>query len=80
MKPKLSFKNKGKKPICGSGGSLNLSGGASPALSTSAPGVLVLLRGRASLQVDFQDRLVDELGRAVGTGCWLLIWNRTESV
>lgn len=57
----------------------NLSSGASPALSTSPSRVLVLLGGRASLQVDFQHRLIHKLGGTVRTHCWLLICNGPEA-
>lgn len=57
----------------------NLSSGASPALPTSPSCVLVLLCGRAALQVDFQHRLIHKLGGTVRTRGRLLICNGPEA-
>lgn len=78
LKYKLSLGKK-KSLINDFNGSLNLSSGASPALAASPARILVLLCGRASLQVDFQHGLIHKLGRAVRTRRWLLICNGAES-
>lgn len=57
----------------------DLSSGTSTALSTSASGIPLLLCDGATLQVDVQHGLVDELRRAVRASHRLLVCNGTSS-
>lgn len=57
----------------------NLSSGSSPALTTSTAGFPLLLRGGATLLVDFEHGLVHKLGGAVRAHGRLLVCDGTAS-